>query len=137
MSIPVSTRAMRLAMLDGLIAVGAILAAAQLQLIQNAFTPGPDLVPGDLTEADFDGYAAEAALAYDSAYVASDGTYRIAPPSVNFQSTGNTTPNVLYGWAVLNTGGTVVEYSGLFDDPISIANADDGVTVLPEYVWGG
>jgi hypothetical protein len=132
----ISTRALRLAQLDGLTGVGKPLAAAQLQLSKSAFTPGPTMIPADFDEADFVGYAAEAALAYGTAFVAGDGTYRIQPPSVNFQATADTTPNVLYGWVVLNTGGTAVLYAGLFDNPIPINLADDGVEVNPVLIWG-
>lgn len=131
---PVATRTMRLAMLDRLVAVGGPLADAQLVLVKEPFTHGPALAPADLVLADFDGYAAEAALVYGSAYVAPDGTTRVAPPTVQFEATGATTPNTIHGWAVLNAGGTAVLYSALLDEPVAIEAADDGVIVLPEYV---
>lgn len=134
---PLATRALKLAMLNRLATAGGPLNAGVLQLVAAPFTPGPGLVPGDLTPATFTGYAEQAALVMGGAYVAADGTYRMGPPSVQFEATDGVTPNVIYGWAVLNTAKTGVEYAGLLDNPVSIQAAGDGIVIDPELILPG
>lgn len=136
MSNPILTRALQLEMLDVAVDEGGPLYQASLLLLKEQFTPGPTLTVAEVEakEADFDGYAMEEDLVYGSSYQAPDGTIRVAPPSVQFEATGDTEPNMIHGWAVVNKAGTKVMYSKLYDAPISIEHADDGLLVIPELV---
>lgn len=107
---------------------------ATLHLFQNDIVPSFATALGDFTEADFDGYAAGAAITWNPAVTGPDYNAEVTGPAANFLATGATTPNVIYGYYVVDTGGTGLLWSERFAEPINIASAGDGFSVVPRFV---
>lgn len=109
-----------------------------VHLAKAPFTPGPVLVPGDFTEADFDGYAA---LAVDSATAqvftdpsTGDKIIQLDEPAGgwHWETTGVTNlPQTIYGaWLTDPTDATVYG-SMLLDIQPELSGTDQGVD-LPQ-----
>lgn len=124
------------ASLDGLTATGGILHAATLMLFKNNLSVNGNTQIGDLVECDFDGYAAVAAQTFAAAYVGPDGKIQISAPSVLFGDTGATTPNTIYGWALVNAGKTALYYVEKFDDVLTVDGSGEGFLVQPVVRYG-
>lgn len=107
-----------------------------VHLAKAPFTPGPDLVIGDMTEADFDGYAA---LAVDSAtaQVFTDPTtgekiIQLDEPAGGWTwiTTGVTNlPQTIYGAYVTNSANNVLYGAELLDVQPVLNASGDGVAV--------
>lgn len=91
-----------------------------LKLFQNNVTVSPATLLADLTEADFTGYAGisitEASWA--AAVLQPDGTARAINTTVRiFNATGTAIPNTVYGWYLINDGGSLCAM-GNFPTPL-------------------
>jgi len=89
--------------------------------VDDALTLTPNMLTTDFTEADFDGYAAEA---LDDTTVIpalnADGDLVATFPHVTFVPTGSTTPNTVYGWwmqGIVAGVGAVVIAAGQLETP--------------------
>lgn len=108
-----------------------ILASASamfVKLSKTSFTPGPNQVPGDFTEADFDGYGAIQGTAgaqtggIDPLTGQTLITINEAGDPWFWQVTGLTNlPQTIYGAYLTNNGGTKVWGSVLFLNPIPLS----------------
>lgn len=105
----------------------------EVHLAKNAFTPTPDLVIGDITEADFDGYAPlSAASAATQVFVdpsTGDIILQVREPAGgwNFQTTGITNlPQDIYGYVLTDAAGAVVHGSEVLDAPVHLDGAGQG-----------
>jgi len=111
-------------------------ADVEVILIKEPFTPGPDLVIGDLVEADFDGYT-PLAKAGTSPVVTTDPAtgdkiIRLPDPAGgwNWATTGVTNlPQTIYGFAVMNEAETVILCSETFDTPIVLTAVNQVVDI--------
>lgn len=121
------------AALESLTAEGALLEEPSLILLKNGDIDG-GMVVGDIVEADFTGYAAKTALAFNAAYRRSDREWVLAAPSATFIATGDAATNVVKGWAVVNAAKTALYAYGRFADDVFFMKAGDGVQVTPELV---
>lgn len=114
--------AQRRALDDLLVAlVGIADVDGEIRLFQNNLTVSPLTVLGDLTEADFSGYAAEAIAGGDwqtPAKIMPDGSARqILGTVVTFDQTASTISNTVYGWYWVASDGTL-ELAGNFPTPL-------------------
>jgi hypothetical protein len=133
---PISTLATQLAILAQMIATGGVLDTKTLMLFKNPVTLDKTTVIGTLVECDFVGYAAVAAQVFGTPYIDQGGQGRTDAPSVDFQMTAATTPNTVYGWAIVNAGKTALVMAALFPTPIPLTVALQGFSVQPTFGYG-
>lgn len=105
-------------------------------LIKEPFTEGPDLVIGDLTPADFDGYAPLAKDAAAPTVTTDPATgakiIRIPDPAGgwNWVTTGTTNlPQTIYGFALTDSTGADLYGAEQLDEPIELTAAGQGVPI--------
>jgi len=130
----VSTNLGRVVIGDRFIAAASLF----LRLFQNDFTPDVDTVWADLTEADFDGYT-EWVVEWSPTILDGDVAKTTAGLHT-FLATGGTTPNDIYGWALVTGvgGGGDVEiilaerFAGA---PITIDAAGEHINVTVQIQW--
>lgn len=104
-----------------------------VHLFKNDLTPGPDVVPGDFTEADFTGYGADTVLFTGTTWDDDNQNAVLSFDSAHFQASGSIITNTIYGYWVETTA---TELPGVliwerFDPPIAIASAADAIDVVP------
>jgi len=108
-----------------------------LRLFKNDIEPDPTTLIGDITDADFDGYA-DVAVEEAIATIGIDaltGNRRVvvlqAAGGSVFQVSGGVTnlPQTIYGWALLNNAKTAIVGIERFETPIVLANIDDMLTI--------
>lgn len=121
------------AMLTENVGVGGRLNAVKVMLFQNDITPSKQTLLADLVEATFDGYARSAAVTWGTVGQTSTGAAEVYGDTKLFTSSGDTTPNTIYGFALVNTGGTAVEYAERFASPIPVSQTGITVPVTPRY----
>jgi len=126
----IPTRELWQSIIDAAAADTAYLAAAtamHLHLAQNAFTPGLELVLGDLTEATFTGSAALNAgtgaqpVGFDVA--TGFEIILVKEPAGGWTWTCTVAPTpeeTIYGWYLTDTADAVLLGSGLLDNPLTI-----------------
>jgi len=86
----------------------ALLEGGELCLYQNNFTPIDTMVIGDLTEADFDGYARIPLTGWSAPALNGDFKAQTDLPAQIFTMTGSTTPNDIYGVFVVDGSGNLL-----------------------------
>lgn len=124
------------AIIDELKATGNFLDALTLHLYKSPGAPTRQTVLGDLTEADFTGYAAVALGAWGADWTDPAGNWHVTAPSIQFTATGSAVSNDIYGYYVTATvgGNPVLRYVEAFDQgPFGIARAGDALIVVPDF----
>lgn len=112
--------------------VGTDLNGGLLNLFQNNFNPGVGSALGDFTIADFTGYSTSAAIVWGTPFFSPDGVPTVAGDMKTFTAANPiTTPNVVYGWYVVDSGATKVLAARRFDSPINISSPFQSVNVVP------
>lgn len=134
---PQSVYPFQIAALTALAGTGGPLHGTQLILFQNNLTLTKTTTLADLTAATFVGYAAVAGITFGTPYIDQFGVVRIDAPSVDFIMTSNSTPNTIYGWALLDTAGTDLEVAAMLASPIPLTIAGQGLNVQPTFAYGG
>lgn len=119
----------RRAILAALIDTGAPLDGAKLKAFQNPITPTPAIVLGDLTECNFTGYSASAAVTWGTVLNNPDGTVSAPGGGIEFAASGSAVSNTVYGVYLVDGAGTTLLAVWLLPQPIGIAIAGDG------FVW--
>lgn len=89
----------------------------------------PDTVIADLTLATYTGYAAQA-MTWSAVFADPDGSFATDSGLHVFQPTDAVTPNVVSGYHVTNTAGTVLLFAEMFAAPISLPNAFSAVRIV-------
>lgn len=113
------------------------LAACTVHLFKNDMTPTPTTVIGDLTEADYTGYAAQPVGAWGGAFVNAEGKAQVTAPSLQFQPSGSTVTNVCYGYYYRSAGGgTPLLGAVRFDEPVAMGSVLDAALVQPTWLLG-
>lgn len=105
--------------------------AAIIRLFKNDITPDEDTVLADLTEADFDGYAESGAVTWGEVHNGNDGSVEMQAGSQEFHCTGGTTPNEIFGYMIVDSGGTTLLAAHRFDESELMSADDDNVTLIP------
>lgn len=102
----------------------------KLKLFQSDTTPTNDTVVGDLTEADFTGYASvTVTVASWKKGQAPDFREQITDSIMaSFAQSGTTITNTVYGWYLTDTAGTQLKAIGRFDSPVLFEHT--GVTLF-------
>jgi hypothetical protein len=132
--VPTATQRAILAAITG---AGGGLDGAKLHAFQNPVTPTNAIVLADLTECDFDGYAASAAITWGAILNETDGTVYAPGGGIEFAATGSTTPNTVYGVYLTDSAGTTLLAVWLLPDPVGIAGIGDGFVWLLSYGYSG
>lgn len=125
----------RLAELTKMTGVGGSLAACELRAYKSATVPNPATVLADLTECDFDDYAA-ITVTWGTPYVRDDGVPCVPAILAEFAATTEqATPNGVTGIGlVAGIGGTpILAATRWFSSVRTIAHAGDGFTEIFEY----
>lgn len=104
------------------------------RLFKNDLTPDADTVIGDLTEADFSGYAAVTINTWDYGGVTIDGSGRsqvLATSNATFTHNGGATDNDCYGYYVTHPGGGLYLVQRFDSPPIVMDGSGLFITVVP------
>lgn len=123
-----------LAMLDALTAVSAPWNGSKVGLFKAPTTINDRMILTDLTPCDFTGYALSAAVTWAAAAYRPDGTAVVAGDAKTFAVGATPTIlNTVYGWYLVDGGGTDLQLVRLFDTPIVLSGPLQQLTVLPAY----
>lgn len=122
------------AVLEALIAEDGLLDGVVIKLFQNNVTPGPDATPATFTVADFEGYANSSEVTWGTVFHADSSEVQVWGDVKEFVATGDDPSNNIYGWYMTNAGGTVLKAWERFDEPVPVAEAGQGLAVLPVLV---
>lgn len=118
------------AILTVFVAASGEINGAILHLFDNDFTPTPDSVIGDFTEATFAGYVASSAIAWSEPFRTEDGRAKSVGDTKVFEL--DTLPGaIIYGWYA--TVGGALRAAKRFDTPVSLAVVGNACIVTPEY----
>lgn len=110
------------------------LLAGLVHLFQNNLVVDQNTLESALTEADYDGYAAEA-ITWHVASIDDTGTPELVSDQVIFRPTGTTTPNTVYGAYVKTAAGAYVAV-GNTDGPIPMNATTDELTLVLRWRFG-
>ena len=110
-----------------------------LGLYQNNATLSRATVIGDLTPADFHGYAAVTAVTFSSPFLDADGTALALGADHAFVATsgGTLNPQTIYGYYVGPAGLADFAAAYAFDTPVPIVVVGNAVVVVPFLRYSG
>lgn len=86
-----------------------------VHLFSSNTTPTPATIVGDVTEADYSGYAAKA-VTFLAPSISDDGQPELVGTVAEFRPTGTTVTNVIYGGWIVNAT-SALRYWFRFDNP--------------------
>lgn len=123
-----------LAILTELVAATNPWNGALISLFKNDIVPDAASLLADLTEADFSGYAASAAVTWGTPHFLPDGTAVVAGDAKTFV-TASPAPvlNTVFGWYATDGAGTTLLFARRLDTPIVLTGPNQQVAVLPAY----
>lgn len=120
--------------LDALVAVAAPWNGAIVHLYKTLIAITPNLVIGDLDEADFTNYAASSAVVWGAAHYDPLGTPVVAGDAKAFNTgVAPTVFNTIYGYYLTDGAGTKLIFARQFDNPVILTQANQGFEVIPSY----
>lgn len=111
--------------------------ACTVLLYKNPLTLSFATRLADLTVADFDGYANVVGMVWDAPYIDVDGSALVFGDSITIVCTGDTTPNTVYGYGLVNVGVTVLRAAYSFITPQGVSEAGQAVSFLPALRYSG
>lgn len=123
--------------LEELIDTGNALDAVKLILFANNITPNKNTVLADLTQPTFTGYAVFGPVVWGSVMRDVDGTAIVVGGSHPFVCSGGTPTDIIYGWALTNSGGTVLIKAAVLATPVPITGPETGIVVVPWFRYSG
>lgn len=126
-----------IAALTELIDTGNALDAVKIMLWKNNVVPTINTVLADLVVADFAGYANFGPVVWGTVYLDTDKSAMVTGGSHEFVASGPTPENVIYGWAIVNTGVTLLLKAARFDNPVAIFGTGAACVVVPWYRYAG
>jgi hypothetical protein len=109
---------------------------AVCRLYQNDFTPVGTMILADFTVATYDGYSSQVIDPWDSPILNVNGFAETVGPQLEFRPNGSTTPNVIYGYYVLNAAGNALLYAERFENPITLNGALTALYLTPVFTFG-
>lgn len=121
---------------DQATALKTALALSVVRLFKSGFTPQASTTLAELEaqEADYDDYASQTITAWLAPMNSPFGGTQITAPTVEFVCTADqVVSNSIGGYWIEKAAGAVVLVRQ-FDDPVSMANANDGLTLTPTIV---
>lgn len=109
------------------------LGSCSVALVKAAIVPDVDTVWGDLTEADYDGYARKAFGTAEAPFVGEGGLTLSQGSLLEFRPTGDDTPNTIYASALVigDVSATTLYGVEVFDSPIPLTGPGTLVTIIP------
>lgn len=134
--LPISQSQGILTLLDDSTATAGPWEGALVHLFKNDLVPAPNTVLADFTEADFDGYAASAAIVWGDPYQNELNQSTILGDAKTFTATGATTPNDIYGYYITDAGGTELLLSERFAEVQPMPAAGAVTIVIPRVTIG-
>jgi len=100
-------------------------------LFKNDLTPDNDTVLGDVTAADFTGYAAVALVEDGPAAIdGSDRAYQLFE-EVEFTFSTGTTPQDVYGWYIFDTTGNLIAIERFASPPWTMDDSRPIIQITP------
>lgn len=127
----VASKTVTIAALIALSDTGGAFDGAKVMLYKAPIAPTPDTVLADLVPADFDGYAVSTAITWSDPVHMSGLAYSVLGSVKVFIATGDTTPNLIYGFAIVDAAGTGLLYVQPFDAPLAVNEAGNYIQALP------
>jgi hypothetical protein len=107
---------------------------ASVALITAPFvmTPGQFNFNG-LTEANFDGYARQAAAFAGTPFIDENGIYTIQGGAKVFQPSDTITSNTVYGYVLTGSSSSTVMGGEVFNAPIPLTGPTTALTIIPRF----
>lgn len=121
----------------GVLRDGSLNGCIVILVIAVASKPVKELTFADLTEANFDGYAASGAVTFSTPLYDSDGNAFITGDKKQFRATGSVTPNSVIGAALVDAGKTTLYQFDRFLDangapsPVNVEGVGTGLDYVP------
>lgn len=116
-------------------AVTGDLAGALLHLYKNDYTPNPNTLLADMTEADFSGYVSKV-VTWSAVSISDDGHPESIGTALEFRPTSSVITNNIYG-AYLTTAGGALRMAWRFASapflPIAMASTLDVIQLTPRF----
>lgn len=106
-----------------------------VRLFSNNFTPNHGMVPGDLTEANFDGYAPVASLNWGSVSLNGSFEAEATLASATFTQTGTGITNNIYGYWVTDSFGNFLWAERNPSAPVAMDAAGLNYVVIGKYTF--
>jgi hypothetical protein len=130
-------KAQKLLVLAAMVAADGILDGAKLKLFKSDTQISPTMVVGDLTEANFPGYAAATPANWGTPFYRNSQEAVIVHESVQFTPNATvTTEQKAYGYYLTNAAGSTLIYAERFDEEVDMLDATTAVIVQPTVVYG-
>lgn len=105
---------------------------ASIGLIKAPFTPSPNLAIGDITEANYTGYARQGIGTPTVTFTGSDGLEYVEGTTRQFMPSDTITPNTIYGMFLTTGSGTVTLWgTDAFGSPVYLTGPGHQVTITP------
>lgn len=129
--------ALRRSVLGKMIGAGGDYETMTLKTIKEPFSPGPNTVTADLDaiESDYDGYAAITPVVWGNIFDDPSGSAAVLGGLVQWDCTGSTTPQDVYGVYWVNAGG-VLKGVEILDTPLPARAAFDAIPYIPRLTFG-
>ena len=122
----------QLDLLDAAVAAAAEFNGCLVRLFKNNLALSPLTLLADLSVADFHGYADSAAVTWGTAFLDPAQQPTINGDLKSFVATTPfSNPNIIYGWALIDSGATKLLAARLLDAPVNITAIGQAVKVLP------
>jgi hypothetical protein len=120
--------------LTALVAMSAPWAGGKIKLFKSPVALTPNLPYTSLIEADFTGYAESAAVVWGTPFYLANGVPCVTSDLKIF--TVGSTPtilNTIYGYYLVNSGGTDYIFARTFDTPIVLTQAGQSIQLVASY----
>lgn len=118
--------------LASLTGASGMLYQSKCKLYTNSVVLSPDTELADFTEATFEGYAASAAMDWNTAYNEADGTASASADTLVFSCNAETEGESILGYYITNTAGDALLYAVEFDEAVPVNQIGDAVIVYPK-----
>lgn len=114
------------------------LSGSIMGLFVNNVTPTAQTTLAELTPATFAGYA-PVNLTWGSLLSEGNGAALLVSNLANFRATDGVTPNIVYGFYVIDKTTPTPNLIGaeLFSQPISVAALNEGVSIVGQFAYDG
>lgn len=128
---------MRRQILAALKAVGGLLEGAIVRLIKEPIAVGPTTTIAELdaAEADYTGYVEQAAGAWGTVGTNVLNQAEMTATELEFVPSGTTILNTIYGYYVVDSGGTELRFFEMFDTPFAMDGTAAVLRIVPRMAY--